>query len=664
VTSDLAPPKDLHPGLSSREAAVRLARDGGNTLPQRQPTPLWRRIVTQLRDPLVLVLLAAVVFTLVTSDFTDAAVIVFVIVVNTTVGVVQEVKAERAITALSTLTAPAARVIRDHAQREVPAADLVVGDLLVLAEGDIVPADARIVEAAALLVDEAALTGESAPVDKQARALAEPGQADRPDGVLSAGTVVVRGRGRAVVTATGPASAMGRIAAMLVTATGLTPLQLRLAGVGRILAGVALVLCTVVLALGLVRGQPLELMIVTAISLVVAAVPESLPAVVTLSLALGARRMTARHALIRRLPAVETLGSVTVLATDKTGTLTEGTMVVRHLWTPHGDALVSGAGYAPDGDVCRAGRPVTAADAPDLAALLQAAVLCNDAALRPPDHDGPDWLPVGDPTEVALLTAAAKLGIDRAALRAQLPRDGELPFDSDRKRMTTAHRLLTGGTRVICKGAPEALLHAPVLADHPDTLRRAAARADELAGAGLRVLAVAQADRPGPPDDTGDLERDLHLLGLIAILDPPRASAAATIADCRRAGITLVLITGDHPATATAIATDLGIIAAGEPVHDCRTGDPAPPGPTGPLWADGLWLEAVLTRLREQLEPGTEPGSDVYERLITALQVQHAMGLSASLLPYQRIGNEYRARPRPAALRHTGAARWAGGELR
>ncbi|GAB3844010.1 hypothetical protein GCM10027610_057710 [Dactylosporangium cerinum] len=409
MTSDLAPPKELHRGLSSPEAAARLARDGGNILPQRPTTPLWRRVLTQLRDPLVLVLLAAAVFTLATRDFTDAGVILFVIVVNTTVGVIQEVKAERAITALSELTAPDARVVRDGTQREVPAADLVVG-------GDIVPADARIVQAATLLVDEAALTGESAPVDKRT-----PAHPDAADGVVSAGTVVVRGRGRAVVTATGPASAMGRIAAMLVTESGLTPLQRRLAGVGRILAGVALVLCTVVLSLGLFRGQPVELMIVTAISLFVAAVPESLPAVVTLSLALGARRMTARNALIRRLPAVETLGSVTVLATDKTGTLTEGTMVVRQLWTPHGDALVTGAGYSPDGDVNRDGRTVGPAEVPDLVDLLTAVALCNDAALRPPDGDTASWLPVGDPTEVALLTAATKLGIDRAALQDELP---------------------------------------------------------------------------------------------------------------------------------------------------------------------------------------------------------------------------------------------------
>ncbi|HYN94325.1 MAG TPA: cation-transporting P-type ATPase [Pilimelia sp.] len=557
-------------GLSSAEAAARLARDGGNVLPRRPRTPLWRRIAAQLRDPLVVVLLAAAVLTIATGDFTDATVILLVILVNTSVGVAQEVKAEQAITALSELAAPEARVVRDDTQRNVAAADVVVDDLLVLAEGDIVPADARVVEAAALLVDESALTGESVPVDKGPRS-----DSEESGHLVSAGTVVVRGRGQAVVTATGTSSAMGRIAALMVTGAGLTPLQRRLVGVGRALAATAVLLCTVVLVLGLVRGQPIQLMIITAVSLVVAAVPESLPAVVTLSLALGARRMAARHALIRRLPAVETLGSVTVLATDKTGTLTEGAMVVQRLWTPHGQAEVTGTGYAPHGDIRRDGTPTTAADAPDLAQLLRAAALCNDASLRPPDGAGGDWTPVGDPTEVALLTAAAKSGVDYTTLQANWPRHAEVPFDRDRKSMTTVHTRPDGRVWVICKGAPEVLLHPSVLTDDPATLTAAAARADELAGEGFRVLAVAHADRALADGDADGWERDLQLLGLIAILDPPRASAASTIAACQRAGITPVLITGDHPATAGAVATDLGIITAADPVLDCRGVDPA-----------------------------------------------------------------------------------------
>ncbi|MER6583083.1 cation-transporting P-type ATPase [Nonomuraea sp. NPDC001023] len=547
-------------GLSSAEAAVRLERDGPNLLPRKPPTPLWRRVVTQLRDPLIIVLLIAAALTVATGDWTDAAVIGLVIVVNTAVGVTQEVRADRAITALAELATPDARVVRDGHQRQVPAGDVVVGDLLVLAEGDIVPADAEVVESAALLVDESALTGESVPVDKDAGA------------AVSSGTVVARGRGRAVVTAIGAASASGRIASLMVKGAGLTPLQRRLVGVGRLLAGVAVLLSALVLALGLVRGQPVELMVVTAISLVVAAVPESLPAVVTLSLALGARRMAARDALVRNLPAVETLGSVTVLATDKTGTLTEGRMVARHLWTPAAEAAVTGSGYAPDGKI-------TGGDPEESAALLTAAALCNDARLRPPRDPGGEWTALGDPTEAALLAAAARLGLDRAGLQERFPRVAELPFDSDRKRMSTVHLLPGDGVRLICKGAPEALLRPSVLTDAPELLAGAAERADRYARDGYRVLAVASTDLDAVPQPVR--EDGLRLLGLVAILDPPREAAAAAVADCARAGIRTVLITGDHPGTARAVAADLGIIGAADRVVDCREPGAFDNGPAG-----------------------------------------------------------------------------------
>ncbi|MFE3794862.1 cation-translocating P-type ATPase [Nocardia tengchongensis] len=547
-------------GLTSGEAAALLERNGPNVLPHRPPVRLWQRLVVQLRDPLIVVLLIAAALTVITGDWTDMSVILLVIVVNTTVGVSQEVRADHAITALSQLTAPTARLIRDGTQHQMPAADVVVGDLLVLAEGDIVAADATVVDAAALKADESALTGESEPVDKTVSG----------DSVVWAGTIVVKGRGRAVVTATGSASATGRIAGLLDHAVETTPLQRRLVDVGKLLAGVVVALCAVVLALGLLRGQPTELMAVTAISLAVAAVPESLPAVVTLSLALGARRMSARHALIRRLPAVETLGSVTVLATDKTGTLTEGRMVARHLWTPTAEATVTGSGYGPDGTVLADDRVLGVGDLPAMTELLSAAALCNDARLSPPGSADGTWAALGDPTEAALLAAAARLGLDRHALQAELPRSDERPFDSDRKRMTTIHLLPGGGYRVICKGAPETMLDRSTLTDDPALLARAADRADRLAHNGFRVLAVAQADREGelPPD--ADPEHGLRLLGLIALFDPPRGAAATAIASCRGAGIRPVLITGDHPGTARAIATRLGIIEAGDPVVDCR----------------------------------------------------------------------------------------------
>jgi P-type Ca2+ transporter type 2C len=556
-SSGVEQPTVARSGLTTGEAIERRERHGANVVPAAPPTPLWRRVVQQARDPLILVLLVAAVLTVATGDWADTTVILLVVVVNTAVGVFEEVRADKAITALAALAAPQARVLRDGRPVELPAAEVVLGDLLVLGEGDIVPADATVVEAAALLVDESALTGEAVPVGKSA------------DAELSAGTTVLHGRGRAIVTAVGPASAMGRIAALMVTGSALTPLQRRLAGVGRALAVAAVVLCAVVLVIGLVKGQPVELMVVTAISLVVAAVPESLPAVVTLALALGARRMTARNALIRRLPAVETLGSVTVLATDKTGTLTEGRMAVRRLWTPSGAATVDGLGYGPDGRVVRDAAAVDTLTAPDLTLLLTATALCNDAALRPPTGDSTEWSAVGDPTEAALLTAAARLGLDRGDLTDRYPRCAEVPFDSGRKRMTTVHRAPEGGVLVASKGSPEVILSPQVLADPPETILAATEQADALARKGLRVLAVAHGERSGPPD-SGDVEAGLRLLGLVAILDPPRRSAAATIAACQSAGITPIVITGDHPATARAIAVETGIIGPDGEVVDCR----------------------------------------------------------------------------------------------
>jgi Ca2+-transporting ATPase len=560
---------DRRRGLSSEEAGRRLARDGRNTLPEPAPTPSWRRVLGQLRDPLVVVLLVAAVLTIATGDWTDATVILAVITINTAVGVFQEVRADRAITALRTMTAPHARVLRDGVQRDTPAADVVVGDLIVLAEGDIVPADATVVEAAAFRVDESAVTGESVPVDKTATdpASMDPAAAARDAGesAVVSGTTVVHGRGLAVVTATGARSAMGRIAASMSASAALTPLQHRLVGVGRALAAAIVVLSAIVLTLGLLRGEPVELMVVTTISLVVAAVPESLPAVITLALALGARRMAARRALIRRLPAVETLGSVTVLATDKTGTLTEGQMVVRRLWTPHGTAVVDGAADRPDGTISRDDRPVTADACPDIAELLTDAALCNDAVLRR-DETGDGWTVLGDPTETALLIAAAKIG--PYAVAEGWDRVGENPFDSGRKRMSTAHRRPDGTVRVVGKGAPESLLDRDVLADSDDVVEEALGEARRLADAGYRVLAVAHLETETVPDD---MERGLRLSGLVAIADPARPSAAGTIATCRTAGITPILITGDHPATARAIAIETGIIDARTGVIDCRT---------------------------------------------------------------------------------------------
>ncbi|MFG2859179.1 cation-translocating P-type ATPase [Streptomyces sioyaensis] len=560
-------------GLSGDEAARRLKDVGPNALAAEPRTPVWRRVLQQLRDPLIVVLLVAAALTIATGDFRDAAVILFVITVNTVVGVVQEVRAEQAVAALSAMSAPSARVVRDGTERSVAAAEVVPGDVVLLAEGDIVPADGDVRDAALLLLDESSLTGESVPVVKAP-------VGGQSHGAVSAGTVVVRGHGRVMITATGARSALGRIASLLGAAPGLTPLQRRLVGFGRILAAVTVALCAVVLALGLVRGQPVELMVVAAISLAVAAVPESLPAVVTLALALGARRMADRHAIVRRLPAVETLGSVTVLATDKTGTLTEGRMAAEQLWTPKGEATVTGMGYASDGLVLRDGRPVTASGVPDLAALLAAALLCNDAALEPPSDGSKGWQALGDPTEAALLAAGARLGLDRAALDREQPRVDEIPFEPGRKRMTTVHQRPDGGLHLVCKGAPESMLRRDVLADGPALLMRAAARAEELAHRGYRVLAVATRDLEVPRERREAWETGLSLLGLIGILDPPRSASATTIAACKQAGIAPVLITGDHPLTARALAERLGITSGGDAV---TTGEQIRQGTAGEL---------------------------------------------------------------------------------
>ena len=571
-------------GLPQTEAARRLAEYGLNQVSGLGRTSPWSRVLAQLRDPLIVVLLAALVLTLVTGDYPDAVVIGFVVVVNTSVGVGQEVRADHAVEALADISAPSARVLRDGVECQVAATVVVPGDVVLLGEGDIVPADASLLESSALLVDESAVTGESVPVEK--------GADSASDSRLRAGTVAVHGRAVAEVTATGPDSTLGQIAALLSTKAEATPLQRRLAGLGRVLALSTIGLCLVVLVLGLARGQSLEVMAVTAVSLAVAAVPESLPAVVTLSLALGAGRMAARHAIVRRLAAVETLGSVTMLATDKTGTLTEGSMVVEKVWTPLGCAAVTGTGYRPEGEV----HLQPGADRADARAavrdLMVATVLCNDAALREPGQPGDVWAALGDPTEAALLAAAGKAGIDHEQLLRDRPRTGEVPFDSARRRMTTVHRTRAGEVQVCLKGAPEAVLLPGVLAEKPEVLDAARSEAACLAKAGYRVLAVAQATRAQAPGDLHTAETGLSLLGLVALSDPPKQSAADTLAACRRAGITTVLITGDHPATAAAVAGRLGLFTDVRPGADAGSERKAAEETTERQVVTGRQLEA------------------------------------------------------------------------
>jgi P-type Ca2+ transporter type 2C len=561
---------DLEAGLSSDEARSRLEREGPNELvtePVRRPVMIF---LAQFANTMIAVLLVAAAITVIIGDTKDAIVIGAIVVLNAVIGFVQEYRAERAMAALQTLVSPHARVVRDDVEATIPSAGLVPGDVVILEAGDVVPADARIVECPNLRVDEAPLTGESVPVDKLA------GEIDEGDGELVAdrrnmvfkGTSVVYGRARAVVTATGMHTAIGQIAGLLAAHQApQTPLQRRLAVLGRRLAAAALAVCAIVFTAGVLRGEDVTLMFLTAVSLAVAAIPEALPAVVTISLALGAQRMVRHHALVRKLPAVETLGSVTVICTDKTGTLTQGRMLAERVWTLGGEFGVTGTGYEPAGDLVADGTPVEVGAESVVGRALTVAALCNDAALVSPPEEPGDWDVVGDPTEGALLALAAKAGFVREDLDDTHPRVAEVPFDAVRKRMTTLHRGSERQGLVATKGAVESVLGVARALAGPDgdvalddALRlQVLDRAEHYAADGYRVLALAGRSL-ADGDTDGDAERDLVFYGLVALADPLRPESVEAVAACRTAGITPVMITGDHPATGAAIARRLGML--------------------------------------------------------------------------------------------------------
>ena len=570
-------------GLAADEAARRLAAHGPNALPQAPEPPAWRRVARQFASPLVALLGVAAALALALGHLGDAAVIGAVVVVNAIVGAFQEGRAERSMAALRRLSALRVRVVRDGSPTEVEARELVPGDLLSLAAGDAVGADARLIEAAALASAEAALTGESVPVSKSAAAQPEATElADRRAMVWS-GTHVAAGRGLAVGVATGPHTEVGRIARMTEAAREpATPLERRLAGFGRTLVGVALVLFVVVMAAGAWRGEPIGELLMIAISQMVSLVPEGLPVATTIALAVGMQRMAARGAIVRRLAAVETLGSTTVICSDKTGTLTRNEMTAVEAWLPGGDdgagrrVEVSGEGLVPAGGFAEAGAPLDAGD-PALLALLQAGALCNDAALLAPEDERGAWTASGDPTEVALLVLAAKADIDADALRAAAPRGAELPFDADAKLMATAHRGEDGGWVIAGKGAPEAVLALASSGpdgERADAVEAARRAAEAMAARALRVLAFARIEAPGfdAADGVAGLRAGrVRLLGLVGQIDPPRASAKEAVARCRAAGIRTVMITGDHLLTGLAIARELGIAREGDRAIDGAT---------------------------------------------------------------------------------------------
>ena len=581
---------DPQRGLSSEEARARLERYGPNELEAEKPVPAWRRFLAQFRDTLVILLLIATAVSVGLWAYErDSALpyeglaIFAIVLLNGILGYVQESRAERAVAALRAMSAAEASVVRDGERRSVPASELVPGDVILVEEGDTIPADARLVQSTALQASEASLTGESLPVQKDVRPIEEEvGLGDRSN-MLFSGTAATYGRGRAVVTATGMQTELGKIAGMLRRAEDeATPLQKELDRTGKLLGAIVLVIAAVIVAtILLVEGvrEPAAIfdVLILGVALAVAAVPEGLPAIVTAVLAIGVQRMARRNAIVRRLPAVETLGSATVIASDKTGTLTKNEMTVRTVVTASGRADLGGTGYAPEGEFQRDGRPVN--DEPlraEVERALRAADLANNATLS---HNDGRWSVQGDPTEGALIVAARKVGLAQEALDCRFERVGEVPFSSERKLMSTVHRDAEKPERLaaFAKGAPDVLLPRcshEILGDEARPLteeRREEIRVanERLAGEALRTLGVAF--RSLPPETLDDgvdarIEEGLVFLGLVGMIDPPREEVKVAVDLAKGAGIRPMMITGDHPKTAAAIAQELDISAEGRAI--------------------------------------------------------------------------------------------------
>ena len=578
---------DLDRGLTAAEARARLERYGPNLLDAEPPVPAWRKVLRQFADPLVILLLVAVAISLVTwlvdgaegVPF-EAIVITVILVANAVLGYVQEARAEAAVEALQRMAAPMSSVVRDGVEQRVPSHEVVPGDVLVLAEGDAVSADARLVEAASLLVSEASLTGESEPVLKSAEPLT--GQVPLGDrtNMVFRGTAVSRGRGRAVVTITGMSTEMGRIAVLLSrTEDEQTPLQREIARVGRVLGIAVIAVAVVVVAAILLTSEissasDLVDVLLVGVSLAVAAVPEGLPAVLSVVLALGVQRMARHHAIVKRLSSVETLGSASVVCSDKTGTLTRNEMTVQRIVTRSGTVEVTGTGYRPEGELLLDGRPL--GEGPvleEVRYVLGGGSLASDATLR---RDGDSWTVTGDPTEAAFLVAERKAGFTEERAE-RFRRVGEVPFTSERKRMTTleADAARGGHLAVVTKGAPDVLLprctheRAGSEVVPLDDARRAEIleTVDALAGDALRTLGVAYRplETTTPPEPTEELETDLVFAGVVGIMDPPREEARVAVDEAHAAGIRVVMITGDHPVTAAKVAAALDIVGSDAP---------------------------------------------------------------------------------------------------
>jgi len=580
---------DAERGLTAEQVTGRRAQFGFNQLAETPPPPLWKKLLAQFREIVVGILIVAAIIAVVAGEWADTLAILAIVLMNGIIGFMQEERAERALAALQKLSAPLVKVFRDGELQTLPGRELVPGDLIELEAGDYVSADARLISAFGLRVQESALTCESVPVEKDpACVLAEATPLGDRRNMVYMGTVTAAGKASAVVAATGMHTELGHIAGLLQRyEPEPTPLQRRLAELGRVLVVVCLVLVAVIFVLQMARGGEMLPTLLVAVSLAVAAVPEGLPAVVTVALALGLQRMVKRNALVRKLPSVETLGCVTVICSDKTGTLTRNEMTVREIVAGGKHFQITGAGYQPRGEfLARSGRihavasepgpdesghyePADPNDEPDLVQALTAGARCNNATVSPRGEGEDVWQVIGDPTEGALVVAAMKAGI--AASDANHRVLFELPFDSDRKAMSVAVRTEQGTVMMYTKGAPEVLLAKSTheLRAGQTVLLGADRRAEiaglnaQMAALAQRVLALAVRELPTATPTTDD-ETGLTFVGLVGMIDPPREEGKEAVEKCREAGIRPVMITGDHPATALAIARELKIAAAAD----------------------------------------------------------------------------------------------------
>ena len=573
----------LKKGLDEKEAANRLNRFGRNELVKPPKVPLWQMFLGQFKDFMVLVLLAATAISGFLGEWADAITIMIIVVVNAVLGFVQEFRAEKSMEALKQLTAPEARVLRGGQERKIPAIQIVPGDIVLLESGDKIPADLRLLEVYNLEIEESTLTGESVPVRKQPGVLPDSTGLGDMKNMAYQGTIVTRGRGKGLVVATGMSTEMGQIANLIHSAVEEeTPLQRRLGHLGKILVSSCLAICALVVVVGIMRGEPAYQMFLAGVSLAVAAIPEGLPAIVTVALALGVQRMIKRNAIIRKLRAVETLGCSTVICSDKTGTLTQNEMTVRKIVCGLDLVDVTGEGYDPkgkfNGDYNKKSFQM----------LLKAAALCNNAGLSQDDisigglfrgitgaKKTREWKINGDPTEGALLVMSAKGGIWREQIEIKEKRIAEFPFDSDRKRMTVIYRD-SNLTTAYVKGAPDLILelctkvyqNGRVVPINNTIKKDIIKHYSVLAGQALRVLAMAYRELPGRTErlDEKNVEQELVFLGLAGMIDPPRPSAVKAVKTARRAGIKTVMITGDHQLTAQAVGRELGILDRGNKV--------------------------------------------------------------------------------------------------